>query len=273
MNRDLVQRQGAPFTVVRHELRARPLTVARIDALSPRMRRITLHGALDGFVSAAPDDHVKVLFPPPGESKPALPSFGPQGPQLPAGVPRPVMRDYTPRAFDVARGELMLDFVIHGEGPASGWAARARPGDHIAIAGPRASRVLAAEFDAYLLVADETGLPAVARWLESLPAGRPVSVLAEVDGADAHVALPARAGLSLRWVYRRPVRAGAGGALTEALRAIEPPPGRSYAWIACESAQMRAARTFLADELGWPREHLYGAGYWKHGVADHDDEH
>jgi len=268
-----VQRRAAAFEFVRHPLRARPLTVVHVDTLSPRMRRITLAGAMDGFVSAAPDDHVKVLFPPPGSVRPALPVFGPQGPQFPPDVPKPVARDYTPRAFDVERGELVLDFVIHGEGPASTWAARAQPGDEIAVAGPRASRVVARDFDAFLIAADETGLPAVARWLEWIPPATPVTLLAEVGSAAEQVELPVRAGLTLRWLYRGGAEPGTSGVLLAALRGLAPPAGKAWAWIACESSQMRAARAFLIDERGWPREHLCGAGYWKRGVADHDDEH
>lgn len=267
------QARTAAFEFVRHALRARPLMVARAEPLSPRMRRITLAGDMDGFVSAAPDDHVKVLFPPPGCARPALPVFGPRGPEFPPDAPRPVTRDYTPRAFDVQRGELVLDFVIHGDGPASTWAARTQPGDEIAIAGPRASRVIARDFDAYLIAADETGLPAAARWLEWLPSGTPVTLLAEVGSAAEQIALPARAGLTLHWLHRGSAEPGTGGVLLAALRALPPPAGRAWAWIACESSQMRTARAFLVDERGWPREHLYGAGYWKRGVADHDDEH
>ncbi|HKO53158.1 MAG TPA: siderophore-interacting protein [Polyangiaceae bacterium] len=54
----------ALFELVRHPLQVRLLEVVRTESLSPRMRRITLGGPeLAGFVSLAPEDHVKVFFP------------------------------------------------------------------------------------------------------------------------------------------------------------------------------------------------------------------
>ena len=81
---------------VRHELKFRTLTVASIEDLTPTYRRIVLEGAdLDGFVSLGFDDHVKI-FPVAEGQAPVLPTLGPDGPVF--AEPRPVMRDYTPRA-------------------------------------------------------------------------------------------------------------------------------------------------------------------------------
>lgn len=56
--------------LVRHPLAVRRLAVRRVEALSPRMVRVTLGGAdLDGFVSLAADDHVKLFFPPDGHKR------------------------------------------------------------------------------------------------------------------------------------------------------------------------------------------------------------
>ncbi|MEG2961730.1 MAG: siderophore-interacting protein, partial [Janthinobacterium sp.] len=62
---------------VRHDLKLRVLTVVRTEQLTPHMRRITLAGDdLEGFVSPAHDDHVKLFFPAPGEAPPVLPVLG-----------------------------------------------------------------------------------------------------------------------------------------------------------------------------------------------------
>jgi NADPH-dependent ferric siderophore reductase len=261
------------FEWVHHPLRARLLQVRRATLVTPRLRRITLGGDdLRGFVSAAPDDHVRLLFPQAGQTEPTLPVFGPQGAQFPPDEPRPVARDYTPRRVDLDAGELVIDFVLHGDGPASSWAARAQKGDWIGVAGPRMSRVVRDDFAHWLLIADETGLPAAARWLKAIPAGRPVTLLAEVGGFDERYPLPVRPGLDLHWLHRDDIEAGYSDLLLQALQArprLEP----GYAWIAAESTQMRAIRKHLLDERGWPAEHLYGAGYWKLGRADHDNEH
>ena len=115
---------------VRHDLKLRVLTVVRTEQLTPHMRRITLAGDdLDGFVSPAHDDHVKLFFPAPGETAPVLPVLGNgANPIEYAQGARPIARNYTPRRYDAERRELEIDFVLHGDGPASllGGASRAR---------------------------------------------------------------------------------------------------------------------------------------------------
>jgi NADPH-dependent ferric siderophore reductase len=260
-------------TMTRHPLKARLLQVRAVHDLAPRYRRITLEGDLGGFTSLAPDDHVKLLFPPAGHDRPALPEFGPQGPVFAPGAVRPDTRDYTPRAFDVAAGILTLEFVIHGHGPASRWAASAQPGQWLGVAGPRGSRVVPDVHDAYMLVGDETALPAIGRWLEWLPPQRPVIVVAEVAGDADEIELPARARCQVHWLHRGTAPAGEGGLLAQAVSALALPAGSVHAWVAAESSQMRAVRQHLQHDRGFDAAHLQAAGYWKRGKADHDDEH
>lgn len=256
----------------RHPLRARLLQVQRVHDLAPRLRRITLQGDLDDFSSPASDDHVKLLFAPPGHDRPALPSFGPEGPQFAAGAVRPVARDYTPRFYDVGTGHLVLDFVLHGHGPAGRWAAQARPGQWLGVAGPRASRVVPDVHDAYLLAGDETALPAIGRSLDDLPPTRAVVLVALVDGPADELPLPPRPRLQCHWLHRG--RCGdADDVLAQAVAALALPAGSVYAWVAAESAQMRALRRHLQHDRGFDAAHLHAAGYWKRGHADHDDEH
>ncbi|RYE77122.1 MAG: siderophore-interacting protein, partial [Hyphomicrobiales bacterium] len=156
----------------RHKVALRRLDVLRVTDLSPSMRRVTLGGPeLEGFVSLGFDDHVKMFFAGPGETKPVLPIVGPEGLAFPESGPRPLARDFTPRRHDPQAGELDIDFALLHDGPASNWAAQVEPGDSAWIAGPRGSFIVPFDFDWHLLVADETGLPALARRLEELPQG------------------------------------------------------------------------------------------------------
>src|SRR5580704_7023306 len=94
--------QAAERTVrrVRHEAKRRLLEVKSVSRITPKMLRITVGGdELDGFVSAAHDDHVKLFFPQPGQAEPVLPTMGPNGPVYPPDAPRPAARDYTPRRY------------------------------------------------------------------------------------------------------------------------------------------------------------------------------
>jgi NADPH-dependent ferric siderophore reductase len=250
---------------VRHELRFRLLEVLRVEQPNPHMRRITLGGpGLAGFVSAGFDDHVKLFFPNPGEAEPLLPSPGPNGPVYPEG-PRPAARDYTPRRFNDT--ELEIDFVLHGDGPAATWAAQAAPGQRIGAGGPRGSFIPPEGLGWYLLVGDETALPAIARRLAELPAGTRAVVLAEVADASAEQPLPSRAEVSLTWLHRNGAAPGQPEALVAALAGLRLPEGEGYAWVAAESAVARALRAVLLERHGLDKAAVKAAGYWKHGAA------
>ncbi|MGH3585853.1 MAG: siderophore-interacting protein, partial [Pseudonocardia sp.] len=82
------------------------------------------------------DRYVKILFQRPGVEYPEPFDLD----QVRAELPReqwPMTRTYTVRALDHAAGELTIDFVHHGDsGIAGPWAAAARPGDVLRLAGP-----------------------------------------------------------------------------------------------------------------------------------------
>lgn len=257
--------------LVRFPLKMRMLTVSRAAYITPRMVRVTLVGDdLADFQSLDPDDHVKVFFPEPGATEPVVPTFGPGGPKLPEGSPRPIARDYTPRRYDAEANELDLDFVIHGEGPASTWAAQAKPGQVLGVAGPRGSHVVPYTFDWYLLCGDETVLPSIARRLEEFPAGAHVITFVEVADAAEEQQLTSDANVSLTWLHRNGAEAGTTDLLEQAVRDLEFPAGDYYAWISGEATSLRPIRRHLLEERGAQREWLHFSGHWKRGTAEHD---
>jgi NADPH-dependent ferric siderophore reductase len=257
---------------VRHETKMRLLQVREVSRITPQMVRIVVGGdALTGFVSAAHDDHVKLFFPQPGQDKPVLPTPGPNGPVYPEGAQRPAARDYTPRHYDAAANTLTLEFVLHGDGPATTWAARARPGDFLGVGGPRGSFIVADDFDWYLLVGDETALPAIGRRLGELPAGARVFVVAEVANAAEEQHFNTRARADLHWLHRDGGGLGNHGPLQNAIAKLSLPPGDGYAWVAAEAAVARALRRYLVDQRGLAKDRVKAAAYWKRGaVAVHE---
>jgi len=260
---------ASPFDIrrVRHPLKMRELTVKRLALASPRLLRVTLTGDLDDFVSASFDDHVKLFFPAEGESRPALPSVTEQGIAFDPGRPRPASRDYTPRRYDRAAAELDIEFVLHGEGPAVSWARRAKVGDTLGLGGPRGSSILPEGMDWYLLIGDETALPAMARRLAEATPDECILVLVEVDSSDAVVDLPTAAQASVTWLRRD---AGEGG-LPEAVDGLILPEGHGFAWAAGEYASIRQVRHRLIEVHGLERQRIKASSYWKHGeVASHE---
>ncbi len=256
---------------VRHRLEARLLEVRTVERLTPAMARVTFRGdSLEDFHSAAPDDHVKLLFAPDG-GIPVLPNFEPGAPRYPAGVTAPIARDYTPRRFDPVARELVVDFAIHGDGPASTWAASAAPGAIVGQAGPRGSLLVSTGFDWYLLAGDEAGLPAIARRLEELPPGARATVFVEVDDGDAELDLVTAGDLELCWLHRDGRPAGTTDLLERAIRAWEPAAGAGFAWVGAEATAARALRSHLRGERGLAKEWTRITGYWRRGVAEHHE--
>ena len=253
---------------VRHPLRLRVLTVAAVQTLSPHMVRVTLSGSdLDGFVSAGFDDHVKLFFPDPQTGALITPTLGAEGPEWPDGV-RPVMRDYTPRAFDAATQTLTIDFALHTPaGPATEWALQARVGQKLGVGGPKGSMVVPAGFEWYLLVGDATALPAIARRLEELPAGARAQVLVEVDGPADVLPLQSSAQVNVQWVYRHGDDAQAHR-LLEALRELTMPTGVFYSWVACESAQSAAIRDYLVTACRANPHWVKASAYWRRAGSE-----
>ena len=243
---------------VMHEIKRRKLEVLRVVDLTPRMRRITLGGPeLAGFTSLGTDDHVKLLFPQNAEQAAALETM-----VLGAGKdngPLPEMRDYTPRRYDLEKLELDIDFVLHGDGPASTWAEQARPGQFLHIGGPRGSMIVPDIFDSYLLIGDETALPAIARRLEGLAANRKALVVIEVENGAEQQVLESAAQVNVIWVLRD----GGKDNLLTTVKELQVPKGNLYAWVATETKVSRQIRRVLLDEHGLNEQFVKAVGYWR----------
>jgi NADPH-dependent ferric siderophore reductase len=253
---------------VRHRPRLRLVQVARVEQITPRMRRITLTGdELEGFASAAADDHVKLFFPPPGQDRPVLPVLTAEGQTYPAGAKPAIVRDYTPRRFDPRTGELAIEFVLHADGPASDWAAGTAPGQWIGVGGPRGSLLIPDDYTAYLLVGDETALPSIARRLEELRPDQSALVLVEVADRDEHYPLQTPGQAAVSFLYRDGVAAGASTLLDQALASLPLASAETHAWLAGEIETIRRLRRLLMEDKGLPRDQIKAAGYWRGGEA------
>ena len=241
---------------VTHEIKRRRLEVLRVVDLTPRMRRITLGGPeLAGFISLGTDDHVKLLFPQNAAETAALETL-----VLGTGKteqPLPAMRDYTPRRYDLDTLELDIDFVLHGDGPAATWAEQAEPGQFLHIGGPRGSMIVPDIFDSYLLIGDETALPAIARRLEELPAGRKVLAVIEIADAAEQQALQSAADVEIIWVMR------GQDDLLDVVRNLTLPSGTLYSFVATETKLSRQVRRVLLDTHKVNEEYLKAVGYWR----------
>lgn len=247
------------------------LEVKRVAQLSPHMRRITLTGAaLADFRSDAADDGSRLYFPPDPHDSSWVPVVKGTTLVFPADSPRPPGREYTPRRYDPVAGELDFDFVVHSDGPASTWAAHAQPGHLLGQSGPRRSRLVVGAVDGYVLAGDETGLPAIARRLEELPAGMPVTVVVEVANAAEELPLPTAADLRLLWVHRDETGPNPTELLARTIRSLDLPAGNLFAWASGETGSITAVRRHLLRERELPSEWMRMTGYWKRAIANWD---
>lgn len=241
--------------------------VRRVERITPHMLRVTIGGGdLATFVSAAADQFITLILPQPGQQRPAIDpaTFNwDQYRAMPEAI-RPIARNYTARHHRPAAAEIDVDFVIHGDGgPASNWALRAQPGDHLAIWGPRMAYAPPEGTDWQLLCADETGLPAVAAILADLAPGERAVAFIEVADAAEEQPLPSAGDATVHWLHRNGVPAGTSDLLIEAVRAATFPPGAVYAWGGAERRLMAAIRQHLQDERGVPTGALAFLNYWR----------
>ncbi|GBQ10544.1 siderophore-interacting protein [Swaminathania salitolerans] len=255
---------------IRHRLAMRRIVVSQIVPLSTRMRRIVFTGAdLHDFVAPGADDHVRLFFPSPGQAGPVLPRLVPRGKpdghapdgHEPDGEPV-VARDYTPRRFDPASGELTIDFVLHDSGPAACWARHAVSGLWLGMGGPAASYLPPPICTAHLLIGDDTALPAIARMVEGYPVDHAITVLLATEETPKTYPLRRHGALT---VHRyAPSKDGAD--LIAAIEALTLPPlSELHVWIAGEIDIVRHLRSHLIQKKAVPRDRIRAAGYWRAG--------
>lgn len=235
------------------ERRLRVAEVRRIFEVSPHVRRLTLAStALMDFPVRRPAQWVKVFVPTSESDKPSG-------------------RAYTIRHFREDLCEIDVDFVLHGEGPCSTWAATASPGDVVQIAGPRAGFQRDPDVSHLLIGGDETALPAISSILEALPPGLSVEAFVEIpDDGDVQI-IRSKADVRLTWLSRNGGEAGTATALAEAMMRAETPAERSAVWFAAEAATVRAVRRHFQHDRALPRSRISMSGYWKKGETDFRD--
>ena len=209
-------------------------SVAAVDTLSPRMRRITL--SADAVAERAWPLACDI----------AIVLAGEDG--------REVRRRYTVRT--TAGPSLVVDAVLHGHGPGSTWASEVSVGDEVTFFGPR-GEVPVTGADWLLALTDESGLPAVAAVAEAL--GREISVIAEIANEDEQYSLPPNA--TVKWLPRGGRPAGSADLLTAALDDVTPAAGTGYAYVIGESRAIVALRDQLS-RFGLSRADVYAKGYW-----------
>lgn len=161
----------------------------------------------------------------------------------------------------------MIDFAVHDAGPATQWALDARPGDRLEIGGPRGSQIVSADVKRWLLVGDETALPAIGRRIEEASAGTEITSVVAVADPQERQAFETRAELNMLWACRPLSDAANPSALLSLVKQADLKP-ETFVWVAAEAAVTRAIRSYLVEQRGHPLTWTKASGYWVMGKAD-----
>ena len=220
--------------------------VARTEQLSTGMVRVVFAGEdVAGLPELVHTDHyIKIVF---GQAT----------------------RTYTIRSLDRERGEMTVDFVVHGDAGLAGlWAAAAAPGDEIEFRGPGGAWAPDADAVLHLLVGDESAAPAIAAALDRLPAGAAAEVYVEVEGPGAELPLPTTTGTTVHWIHRDGRHPGV--ALADAVQRSEWDPDGLCAFVHGNADMIKDLRRFLFLDRGVPRSQVSISGYWRTGLTEDD---
>lgn len=253
--------------------------VVRSTRLTPTMVRVTLGGdEVRELTPAGPDQRVKIFLPADGLVWDGDPPTDAVPWALPRGSVRPRHRTYTARNLDPAAGTLDLDVALHDGGVGSAWAEQAAPGQRVSFIGPAGRWVLRPDTRHLVLVADETGLPAVAAILASLPPTVTARALVEVPGRASRQPTPSPAPAEVTWFHADEAPAagattGPGGPdrvdrLVEAAVGLGLHPDGVQVWGGAEQATIRAVRHHLLVDRGFTRDDVHLLAYWRRGVAE-----
>jgi NADPH-dependent ferric siderophore reductase len=247
------------------------LEVLANERITPAFARLTLGGPdLAGLVGTGDDQAVRLFFPRDGQAGLWLPSRNSDMWMAETLIQprshRPWVRNYTIREFRPERREIDVEFALHGDqGPASAWAARARPGDPAGIFDEGNSYLPPDGAGRRLLVGDESAVPAILSILAGAPATLTGDVFLEVPAtADIRDDVVRPPGVHLRWLARDGNGDVPGTLALAAVREADLKPP-DYTWVAGESRLATGVRRHLVNERGIAKPAIAFVGYWRHG--------
>ncbi|MDL9948141.1 SIP domain-containing protein [Gordonia sp. ABSL11-1] len=248
--------------------------VTKVERVTPTFAQITFGGGdLASYTPGGHDQFLYVMTPPAGRTDLTVDaSFSREDFGRFTDENRPVGGYYTLRRWRPESAEIDMLFVLHGigenshaePGPSARWAAGARPGDPVALWGPRTIYEPPADTDWVLLVGDETGLPAICVILEHLPEDTSAHVFVEIGDERDRLDLPEREGIHITWLVRGDSPAGTTDLLLDAVRELDLPEGNVYAWGGAEARTMRSVTNYLRRKRAVERRRVRMTGYWHH---------
>lgn len=228
------------------------------------MVRVTLAGAeLAGLERGDPGSSVRVLLPR-DDGRFELPTWNGNEFLWGDGA-RARIRTLTPVEVrgDGDATELDVDVVVHDDAPLTRWALAAVAGSPAAVSGTGSGYEIDPAARSYVLLGDESAVPAICTILAELPAGATATVHLERRTVAEPVELPAHPGATVVWSVL-PDDAPPGDTLVDTARAVVLGDD-TRVWAAGEAAAVQRIRKLVFDERGVARSRATIRGYWKAG--------
>ncbi len=244
-----------------------------VEKLTPSMIRTVLkiEGGERLMPSGHPDEWVRLALQPDPMTPVTLPVLMENGKWgRPDGSKHCPNRPYTIRRWDAGRSEMVVDIVVHEGGVAAGWAMNAKVGDVVGICNPEGRFWMPAGSQWLLMLTDITGLPAVGRVLEEVPAGFKVVAHVEIPSDADRQSIETEANVEMAWHLchgPRPDRPGHTELPRIAREITALPDGPGYIYIAGEAKAVSACREHFRDTLGFDKSRIDAVGYWIDGQA------
>ena len=168
---------------------------------------------------------------------------------------------YTIRNF--SENEIKMWFVLHSHsGNLGNWAEKAKTGDQAILWGPRTMFSPSKKFSHLILIADETGIPAMKVISENNKNFSKCTTFYEVIDVSCQIPTKGENKILENWIHREDDEPGEGEKLLESLKAYELPKNDFYIFGAGEARQMMKIRKFF-KEKGVSKDQMHITGYWK----------
>ena len=168
---------------------------------------------------------------------------------------------YTIRNF--SEDEIKMWFVLHSHsGNLGNWAEKAKTGDQAILWGPRSMFSPSKQFSHLILIADETGIPAMKVISENNKNFSKCTTFYEVIDESCQIPANGENNILENWIYREDDEPGEGEKLLNSLKAYELPKNDFYIFGAGEARQMMRIRKFFKNK-GVVKDQMHITGYWK----------
>lgn len=239
----------------------RVLQVSKSERISENFQRVTLsHDQARDMASGG--THLRLMLPLEQGRQPVWPRMAANGvPDWPQGEDKLHARFVTIKNVRQDENEVDIDIVRHAGGLISDWATSVQPGDTAGVMGPAGVEHLPSMGNIFL-AADETGLPSIARLLETATADASgyVVVAASAD-LDVHSYLPSTK-LSVERLDPDEFRSKILARATE----LTKPNKTTYAHFAGEFQNAQELRKMFKFRLGLTKTSQMSIAFWRDGV-------